>query len=98
MVSSLRPLLVRASRAWRMSSRLARSGAPAARRSAQALTPGFYAKLVGISFAVGASMELFMVKTGFYEKVTAIEAERREALSEPPAWVAALKEKERRGG
>ena len=43
-------------------------------------------------------MELFMVKTGFYEKVTAIEAERREALSEPPAWVAALKEKERRGG
>ena len=35
-------------------------------------------------------MELFMIKTGFYEKVTAIEAERREAFSEPPAWVLEL--------
>ena len=81
-----------------MSSRLARVRTAANTASAQALTPAFYAKVVGISFAVGACMELFMVKTGFYEKVTAIEAERREALSEPPAWVAALKEKERRGG
>ena len=32
-----------------------------------------------------------MVKTGFYEKVTAIEAERREAFAEPPAWIAQLK-------
>ncbi|EKX53018.1 hypothetical protein GUITHDRAFT_43760, partial [Guillardia theta CCMP2712] len=28
-------------------------------------------------FAVGASMELFMVKTGFYEVATRKEAERR---------------------
>ena len=45
--------------------------------------PRFHAKVVGISFAVGACMELFMVKTGFYEKVTAIEAERRGAVGTP---------------
>lgn len=28
-------------------------------------------------FAVGAAMELFMIKTGFYEIVTRKEAERR---------------------
>lgn len=78
-----------------MSSRLARVRTAANTASAQALTPAFYAKVVGISFAVGACMELFMVKTGFYEKVTAIEAERREALSEPPAWVKSLQEKRR---
>ena len=73
-----------------MSSGLAR-GRTTARPAAQALTPAFYGKLIGISFGVGACMELFMVKTGFYEKVTAIEAERREAFAEPPAWIAQLK-------
>jgi hypothetical protein len=28
----------------------------------------FYAKIAGMCFALGASMELFMIKTGFYEK------------------------------
>ena len=56
----------------------------------------FYARLVGISFTVGACMEGFMIKTGFYDKVTAIEAERREALSEPPEWVVALQQKKAR--
>ena len=73
-----------------MSSRLARARTTA-RPAAQALTPAFYGKLIGISFGVGACMELFMVKTGFYEKVTAIEAERREAFAEPPAWISELK-------
>ena len=91
---SSEPALSRAARPP-MSSRLARVRTAANTASAQALTPAFYAKVVGISFAVGACMELFMVKTGFYEKVTAIEAERREALSEPPAWVKALQEKRR---
>ena len=31
-----------------------------------------------------------MIKTGFYDKVTEIEAELRHALSEPPAWVLEL--------
>ncbi|EEH51980.1 uncharacterized protein MICPUCDRAFT_53429 [Micromonas pusilla CCMP1545] len=56
----------------------------------QVIGADFYAKVVGISFATGACMELFMIKTGFYDKVTEIEAERRHALSEPPAWVLEL--------
>ena len=60
-----------------MSSRLARVRTAANTASAQALTPAFYAKVVGISFAVGACMELFMVKTGFYAVATRKEAERR---------------------
>jgi|TARA_B110000977_G_scaffold136810_1_gene173747 hypothetical protein len=75
-----------------MSSRLARQRT-AVRPAAEALTWEFYGKLIGVSFTVGACMELFMVKTGFYEKVTAIEAERREAFAEPPAWIADLKDK-----
>lgn len=75
-----------------MSSRLARQR-NALRPAAEALTTEFYAKLVGVSFAVGSCMELFMVKTGFYDKVTAIEAERRVAFSEPPAWIAELRDK-----
>lgn len=34
-------------------------------------------KLVLVGAAVGASMELFMISTGFYEKVVVIEAQRR---------------------
>lgn len=30
----------------------------------------------------GGAMELFMIKTGFYDKVTAIEAERLEAVAD----------------
>lgn len=40
----------------------------------------WYAKLAICSAICGAAMELFMIKTGFYEKVTAIEAERRAEL------------------
>ena len=36
----------------------------------------FYAKLVPACFLVGAGMEFFMIKTGFYDKVTQIEAEK----------------------
>jgi len=36
----------------------------------------FYAKLVPLCFTVGAAMEYFMIKTGFYEKVTQLEAEK----------------------
>ncbi|KAK9822927.1 hypothetical protein WJX74_005264 [Apatococcus lobatus] len=38
----------------------------------------FYAKVSAVCFAAGGAMELFMVKTGFYDKVTELEAERRE--------------------
>lgn len=69
-----------------MSSRIPRRPPPN-KVPVEELGASFYARVVGVSFAVGACMELFMIKTGFYEKVTAIEAERREALSEPPAWV-----------
>lgn len=60
------------------------------RRALERIPKDLYWKVAGFSFVVGACMELFMIKTGFYEKVTAIEAERREALSEPPAWVQEL--------
>jgi hypothetical protein len=33
--------------------------------------------VVPVSFVLGASMELFMIKTGFYSIVTKKEAERR---------------------
>ena len=35
------------------------------------------AGVAAVSFVVGASMELFMIKTGFYEIATRKEAERR---------------------
>ena len=62
------------------------------RKALERIPKDLYWKVAGLSFVVGACMELFMIKTGFYEKVTAIEAERREALSEPPAWVLELQE------
>lgn len=34
-------------------------------------------KVIPIGFVTGAAMELFMIKTGFYEIVTNKEAERR---------------------
>ena len=43
---------------------------------------GYYARLGGVSFAVGAAMETFMNATGFYEKVAQLEAERMRAEKE----------------
>ena len=37
----------------------------------------FYGKVCGGSFVVGAAMEYFMIRTGFYETVTVLEAESR---------------------
>jgi hypothetical protein len=42
----------------------------------------FYARVTVMSFALGAAMELFMIKTGFYAKVTDLEAQRRADLAE----------------
>lgn len=42
----------------------------------------YYARLGGVSFAVGAAMEAFMNATGFYEKVAQLEAERMRAEKE----------------
>jgi len=42
----------------------------------------YYALVAGASFCLGAGMELFMIKTGFYEKVTMIEAEERQTQRE----------------
>ncbi|KAG7386233.1 hypothetical protein PHYPSEUDO_000554 [Phytophthora pseudosyringae] len=39
-------------------------------------------KLVPLCFATGAAMEVFMVKTGFYDIVTVNEAERRQLRDE----------------
>ena len=41
------------------------------------LPPSFYLKLAALGFTVGAAMEGFMIATGFYDKVTEIEAEQR---------------------
>ncbi|CAI5484070.1 unnamed protein product [Closterium sp. Yama58-4] len=47
------------------------------------LFPSFSkAALASICFLTGAAMEAFMIKTGFYDKVTAIEAQRRIELRE----------------
>ncbi|WPT13170.1 hypothetical protein PSENEW3_00001014 [Picochlorum sp. SENEW3] len=36
----------------------------------------FYTKVAVLSFCLGAGMEYFMIRTGFYDKVVEIEAER----------------------
>ncbi|CAL5218623.1 g324 [Coccomyxa viridis] len=36
----------------------------------------FYMKVAGLCFVVGGCMEGFMIKTGFYDKVTVLEAQR----------------------
>uniref|UniRef100_A0AAV1UFG7 Uncharacterized protein n=1 Tax=Peronospora matthiolae TaxID=2874970 RepID=A0AAV1UFG7_9STRA len=46
-----------------------------------ALTP-ILRKLMPLCFVTGAAIELFMVKTGFYEIVTLKEAERRQQRDE----------------
>ena len=55
-----------------------------------ALSNAFLLRLATGCFVVGACMELFMIHTGFYDKVTAIEAERRrdaEEYAQQNAWV-----------
>ncbi|CAK0736527.1 hypothetical protein CVIRNUC_000760 [Coccomyxa viridis] len=42
----------------------------------------FYWKVAGLCFVVGGCMEGFMIRTGFYDKVTHIEAERLEESRE----------------
>ncbi|XP_065863540.1 uncharacterized protein [Euphorbia lathyris] len=45
----------------------------------------WYVKIAVGSALVGASMEFFMVKTGFYDKVTVLESEKRAWESSPEA-------------
>lgn len=46
------------------------------------LPTSFYVKVAGACFLVGAAMELFMIKTGFYGIVTKTEAQRWEDTKE----------------
>ncbi|KAL4014855.1 hypothetical protein IC575_027073 [Cucumis melo] len=46
---------------------------------------GWYVKIGTVSALIGASMELFMIKTGFYDKVTVIESERLAWENSPEA-------------
>ncbi|XVE65691.1 hypothetical protein DITRI_Ditri08aG0019900 [Diplodiscus trichospermus] len=43
----------------------------------------WYLKIAVGSALIGGSMELFMIKTGFYDKVTALESEKQ-------AWESSL--------
>ncbi|CAI8602733.1 unnamed protein product [Vicia faba] len=45
----------------------------------------WYLKIGVASALVGASMEFFMVKTGFYDKVTVLESEKRAWENSPDA-------------
>ncbi|KAL3626159.1 hypothetical protein CASFOL_029708 [Castilleja foliolosa] len=46
---------------------------------------GWYLKIAGVSSIIGGSMEFFMIKTGFYDKVTVLELEKRAWESSPEA-------------
>ncbi|KAI4991559.1 hypothetical protein ZWY2020_039945 [Hordeum vulgare] len=46
---------------------------------------GWYMKIAVGGAAIGAAMELFMIHTGFYEKVTVLESEKRAWESSPEA-------------
>ncbi|KAL6597520.1 hypothetical protein ACP70R_028525 [Stipagrostis hirtigluma subsp. patula] len=46
---------------------------------------GWYLKIAAVGASIGAAMELFMIHTGFYEKVTVLEAEKRAWESSPEA-------------
>ncbi|KAL4202567.1 hypothetical protein AMTRI_Chr02g221730 [Amborella trichopoda] len=48
----------------------------------------WYAKIAVVSALCGASMELFMIHTGFYDKVTVLEAEKRAWEASPEAQAA----------
>ncbi|KAL9393507.1 hypothetical protein Peur_012792 [Populus x canadensis] len=45
----------------------------------------WYVKISAAGALIGASMELFMIKTGFYDKVTVLESEKRAWESSPEA-------------
>ncbi|KAK9741259.1 hypothetical protein RND81_03G092900 [Saponaria officinalis] len=45
----------------------------------------WYLKIALGSAMVGASMEMFMIKTGFYDKVTVLESEKRAWENSPEA-------------
>ncbi|RAL38490.1 unnamed protein product [Cuscuta campestris] len=45
----------------------------------------WYVKIAIVSAAIGGSMELFMIKTGFYDKVTVLEAEKKAWENSPEA-------------
>ncbi|KAK3417756.1 hypothetical protein EUGRSUZ_H03704 [Eucalyptus grandis] len=45
----------------------------------------WYVKIGVFSALVGGSMELFMIKTGFYDKVTELESEKRAWENSPEA-------------
>lgn len=47
----------------------------------------FYAKVAALGLVLGAGMELFMIKTGFYSIVTRNEAERWEENRQRAEWV-----------
>jgi hypothetical protein len=53
-----------------MASRFTRAGASSVKIKAPEFGTSFYARVAGFSFAAGACMEGFMIKTGFYDKVT----------------------------
>ncbi|KAK2992673.1 hypothetical protein RJ640_014923, partial [Escallonia rubra] len=45
----------------------------------------WYLKIAIGSAMIGGSMEFFMIKTGFYDKVTALESEKKAWESSPEA-------------
>ncbi|KVH89829.1 uncharacterized protein LOC112521430 [Cynara cardunculus var. scolymus] len=45
----------------------------------------WYVKIAVVSAAIGGSMEYFMIKTGFYDKVTVLEAEKKAWENSPEA-------------
>ncbi|BAU01668.1 uncharacterized protein HKW66_Vig0148690 [Vigna angularis] len=45
----------------------------------------WYLKIGFVSALIGASMEVFMIKTGFYDKVTVLESEKRAWENSPDA-------------
>ncbi|KAI3900733.1 hypothetical protein MKW92_036308 [Papaver armeniacum] len=45
----------------------------------------WYLKIVVVGATIGASMEMFMIKTGFYDQVTALESEKRAYENSPEA-------------
>ncbi|CAI0627018.1 unnamed protein product [Linum tenue] len=45
----------------------------------------WYVKIAAGSALIGASMEFFMIKTGFYDKVTVLESEKRAWENTPEA-------------
>ncbi|KAI3687279.1 hypothetical protein L1987_80973 [Smallanthus sonchifolius] len=45
----------------------------------------WYVKIAVVSAAIGGSMEYFMIKSGFYDKVTVLESEKRAWENSPEA-------------